>query len=111
MLSDWLAGDGVSGGNQSRACGARTAARPARPRCLHAKQARELPDSIDVSTLVSLGDRTLIAVITFAFARIGRAGVRLLTVALSFPYLAVGWTSPEWSATTCSIASDLQAYC
>ena len=38
---------------------------------LTAEQARELLDSIDVSTLVGLRDRALIAVMTFAFARIG----------------------------------------
>jgi hypothetical protein len=32
---------------------------------------RKLLDSIDVSTLVGLRDRALIAVMTFAFARIG----------------------------------------
>jgi hypothetical protein len=38
---------------------------------LSGEQARELLDSIDVSTLVGLRDRVLIAVMTFAFARIG----------------------------------------
>ena len=38
---------------------------------LSAEQARELLDSIDVSTLVGSRDRALIAVMTFAFARIG----------------------------------------
>jgi site-specific recombinase XerC len=38
---------------------------------LTGEQARELLDSIDVSTLVGLRDRALIAVMTFAFARIG----------------------------------------
>jgi site-specific recombinase XerC len=38
---------------------------------LTSEQARELLDSIDVSTLVGLRDRALIAVMTFAFERIG----------------------------------------
>jgi site-specific recombinase XerD len=38
---------------------------------LTGEQARELLDSINVSTLVGLRDRALIAVMTFAFARIG----------------------------------------
>ncbi len=38
---------------------------------LTGEQARELLDSIDISTLVGLRDRALIAVMTFAFARIG----------------------------------------
>ncbi len=40
---------------------------------LSGEQARELLDSIDVSTLVGLRDRALISVMTFAFARIGAA--------------------------------------
>ena len=38
---------------------------------LTAKQARELLDSIDISTLVGLRDRALIAVMTYALARVG----------------------------------------
>jgi len=38
---------------------------------LTGEQARELLDSIDISTLVGLRDRALISVMTFAFARIG----------------------------------------
>jgi integrase/recombinase XerD len=38
---------------------------------LTSEHARELLDSIDVSTLVGLRDRALIAVMTFAFAHIG----------------------------------------
>ena len=38
---------------------------------LTGEQARELLDSIDVSTLVGLRDRAMSAVMTFAFARIG----------------------------------------
>ena len=38
---------------------------------LTAEQARELLDSIDITTLVGLRDRALISVMTFAFARIG----------------------------------------
>src|ERR1700740_2691142 len=38
---------------------------------LSADQARQLLDSIDVSTLVGLRDRALIAVMTFALARVG----------------------------------------
>jgi hypothetical protein len=37
---------------------------------LTSEQPRELLDSIDVSPLVGLRDRALIAVMTFAFARI-----------------------------------------
>jgi integrase len=38
---------------------------------LTGEQARELLDSIDVSTVVGLRDRALISVMTFAFARVG----------------------------------------
>jgi site-specific recombinase XerC len=38
---------------------------------LDTDQARELLDSIDISTVVGLRDRALISVMTFAFARIG----------------------------------------
>ena len=38
---------------------------------LTAEQARQLLDSIDVSTLVGLRDRALIAVMTYALARVG----------------------------------------
>ena len=40
---------------------------------LTGKQARELLDSIDISTVVGLRDRALISAMTFAFARIGAA--------------------------------------
>ncbi len=40
---------------------------------LTGEQARELLDSIDISTVVGLRDRALISVMTFAFARIGAA--------------------------------------
>ena len=38
---------------------------------LTGEQARELLDSIDISTVVGLRDRALISVMTFAFARVG----------------------------------------
>src|SRR5271170_5303251 len=45
---------------------------------LSAAQARQLLDSIDVSTLVGLRDRALIALMTFSFARVGAAvGMRV----------------------------------
>ena len=45
---------------------------------LSAAQARELLDSIDVSTVVGLRDRALIALMTFSFARVGAAvGMRV----------------------------------
>ena len=45
---------------------------------LTGEQARELLDSIDVSTVVGLRDRALIALMTFSFARVGAAvGMRV----------------------------------
>ena len=45
---------------------------------LSAAQARQLLDSIDVSTVVGLRDRALIALMTFSFARVGAAvGMRV----------------------------------
>jgi integrase len=45
---------------------------------LSAAQARQLLDSIDISTVVGLRDRALIALMTFSFARVGAAvGMRV----------------------------------
>ena len=45
---------------------------------LTGEQARELLDSIDLSTVVGLRDRALIALMTFSFARVGEAvGMRV----------------------------------
>jgi site-specific recombinase XerC len=41
---------------------------------LSAAQTRQLLDSIDLSTIVGLRDRALIALMTFSFARVGAAG-------------------------------------
>ena len=45
---------------------------------LSAAQARQLLDSIDVSTVIGLRDRALSALMTFSFARVGAAvGMRV----------------------------------
>jgi site-specific recombinase XerD len=72
MLFDWLVTGRVVATNPAHAVrGPKHVVKTGKTTVLSAEQARELLDSIDVSTLVGLRDRALIAVMTFAFARIG----------------------------------------
>ena len=72
MLFDWLVTGQVIAANPAHAVrGPKHVVKTGKTTVLTSEQARELLDSIDVSTLVGLRDRALIAVMTFAFARIG----------------------------------------
>src|SRR5471030_3338538 len=72
MLFDWLVTGQIVATNPAHAVrGPKHVVKTGKTTVLNAEQARELLDSIDVSTLVGLRDRALIAVMTFAFARIG----------------------------------------
>src|SRR5277367_2698359 len=72
MLFDWLVTGQVVATNPAHAVrGPKHVVKTGKTTVLTSEQARELLDSIDVTTLVGLRDRALIAVMTFAFARIG----------------------------------------
>src|SRR5271163_3830891 len=72
MLFDWLVTGEVVATNPAHAVrGPKHVVKTGMTTVLTGEQARELLDNIDVSTLVGLRDRALIAVMTFAFARIG----------------------------------------
>jgi site-specific recombinase XerD len=72
MLFDWLVVGQVLATNPAHAVrGPKHVVKRGKTPVLSAKQARELLDSIDVSTLVGLRDRALIAVMTYALARVG----------------------------------------
>src|SRR6202035_3270933 len=69
MLFDWLVTGQIVATNPAHAV--RGPEHVVKTTVLTGEQARELLDSINVSTLVGLRDRALIAMMTFAFARIG----------------------------------------
>jgi integrase/recombinase XerD len=72
MLFDWLVVGQVVATNPAHSVrGPKHVVKTGKTTVLSGEQARELLDSIDVSTLVGLRDRALISVMTFAFARIG----------------------------------------
>jgi integrase len=72
MLFDWLVTGHVVGTNPAHAVrGPKHVVKTGKTTVQSGEQARELLDSIDVTTLVGLRDRALIPVMTFAFARIG----------------------------------------
>src|SRR5271163_3619330 len=72
MLFDWLVVGQIVATNPAHAVrGPKHVVKTGKTTVLTSEQARELLGSIDVSTLVGLRDRALIAVMTFAFARIG----------------------------------------
>jgi integrase/recombinase XerD len=72
MLFDWLVTGQVVATNPAHAVrGPKHVVKTGKTTVLTGEQARELLDSIDISTLVGLRDRALICVMTFAFARIG----------------------------------------
>ena len=72
MLFDWLVTGQVVATNPAHAVrGPKHVVKTGKTTVLTGEQARELLDSIDISTVVGLRDRALISVMTFAFARIG----------------------------------------
>ena len=72
MLFDWLVVGQVLATNPAHAVrGPKHVVKRGKTPVLTAEQARKLLDSIDVSTLVGLRDRALIAVMTYALARVG----------------------------------------
>jgi len=72
MLFDWLVTGQVVATNPAHSVrGPKHVVKTGKTTVLTGEQARELLDSIDVSTVVGLRDRALISVMTFAFARIG----------------------------------------
>jgi site-specific recombinase XerD len=72
MLFDWLVTGQVVAANPAHSVhGPKHVVKRGKTTVLTAEQARELLDSIDISTLVGLRDRALISVMTFAFARVG----------------------------------------
>ena len=73
MLFDWLiVGQIFAGPNPAAAVrGPKHVVKKGKTSVLDGDEAKKLLDSIDVSTIVGLRDRALIAVMTFAFARIG----------------------------------------
>jgi integrase len=78
-LFDWLVTGQVISTNPAAAVrGPRHSALKGKTPVLDAAEARALLDSIDVSTLIGLRDRALIALMVFSFARIGAAlGMRV----------------------------------
>ncbi|MBV9828306.1 MAG: tyrosine-type recombinase/integrase [Alphaproteobacteria bacterium] len=72
MLFDWLVVGQVLATNPAHAVrGPKHVVRRGKTPVLTSEEARILLDSIDITTLVGLRDRALIAVMTYAFARIG----------------------------------------
>jgi site-specific recombinase XerD len=72
MLFDWLVTGHIVAVNPATSVrGPKHVVRRGKTTVLTADEARELLDSVDVTTLVSLRDRALISVMTFAFARVG----------------------------------------
>jgi site-specific recombinase XerC len=72
MLFDWLVVGQVLATNPAHSVrGPKHVVRRGKTPVLTAEEARHLLDSIDTTTLVGLRDRAVIAVMTFAFARIG----------------------------------------
>ena len=103
MLFDWLVTGQVVATNPAHAVrGPKHVVKTGKTTVLTGEQARELLDSIDVTTLVGLRDRALIAVMTFAFARIG--AVVSMRVEDFFPRASAGGsarTKKAASATRC----------
>ena len=74
MLFDWLVVGQIVRDNPAAAVrGPRHVVKVGKTPVLDAKQARELLDSIDVSTPAGLRDRALIGVMVYSFARVGAA--------------------------------------
>lgn len=71
MLFDWLViGQVIPMNPAASVRGPRHVVKKGKTLVLSAEQARELLDSIDVSTLIGLRDRALIAVMVYSFARV-----------------------------------------
>ena len=74
MMFDWLATGGVLPFNPATAVrGPKHSARSGKTPVLDPVEARQLIDSIDVSTPIGLRDRALIGLMVYSFARIGAA--------------------------------------
>jgi site-specific recombinase XerD len=74
MLFDWLVtGQVVTSNPAASVRGPKYVVKKGRTPVLTAAEARHLLDSIDVSTVIGLRDRALIAVMAFSFARVGAA--------------------------------------
>ena len=74
MLFDWLVTGGILAVNPAAPVrGPKHVVRRGKTPVLSAAEARELLDSIDVSTVVGLRDRALIALMTYTFARVSAA--------------------------------------
>lgn len=74
MLFDWLVSGGVLAVNPAAPVrGPKHVVKRGRTPVLTPDEARQLLDSIDVSTVVGLRDRALIALMTYTFARVGAA--------------------------------------
>ena len=72
MLFDWLVTGGILSVNPAAPVrGPKHVVKRGRTPVLTPDEARQLLDSIDVSTVVGLRDRALIALMTYTFARIG----------------------------------------
>lgn len=72
MLFDWLVTGQVIATNPAHAVrGPRHSVKTGKTTVLNTEDTRRLLDSIDISTVIGLRDRALIAVMTFAFARVG----------------------------------------
>jgi site-specific recombinase XerD len=74
MMFDWLATGGVLPFNPATAVrGPRHSVRTGKTPVLAPEEARQLLDSIDVTTPIGLRDRALIGLMVYSFARIGAA--------------------------------------
>ena len=79
MLFDWLVTGGILAMNPAAPVrGPKYSVRRGKTTVLAADEARVLLDSIDVSTVVGLRDRALVALMTYSFARVSAAiGMRV----------------------------------
>ena len=74
MMFDWLATGGILPFNPATAVrGPKHSARSGKTPVLDPAEARQLIDSIDVSTPIGLRDRALIGLMVYSFARVGAA--------------------------------------
>lgn len=74
MLFDWLAAGGILAANPAAPVrGPKHVVKRGRTPVLTADEARHLLDSIDVSTIIGLRDRALMALMAYTFARVGAA--------------------------------------
>ena len=78
MLFDWLVVGQVMPMNPAAAVrGPKHSVKKGKTPVLTADEARTLLDAIDISTIVGLRDRALIALMTFTFARVGAAAEKM----------------------------------